>query len=276
VTSQAGSIRWTWTILIAAASLTLGGCSKSGPTQPSAPVAPVADTPEHALDLLVWCYDHRDVAHHRILFTEDYVFDFALVDTVTGTFRDSSMTRDQELIYANHLFATGVGILPAATSIALTLGPPIVPIPDGRPGKDPTVHKEASVTSNLVADFVGASVQIRSPVKFYLVRGDSAAVPPELVALGALRDSTRWYVEGWVEELSRPVGTRAAARSLEALETFDATWGEFKLLFLSGPPALPRSSAARPPVPRARAWPAAASPTPRAPARPAATSPPGR
>lgn len=230
-------------IALLALGAALAGCSGSGTTKPQLPAAPVADTPAHTLDLLVWCYDNRDVNHYGTLFTGDYRFKLTLFDSTDATFRDSSMTREEELQYAHHLFVNGVVPLPAATSVALTFGPVDIQ-PDGRPGKDSTVHREALIASSLNATFASASTtaQVRSPVRFYFVRGDSAILPAELIALGAGHDTTRWYLEGWVDESSSPIGAGLGARRTNAQATFSVTWGELKLLYLSGPPpALPRS-----------------------------------
>src|SRR5919197_6752502 len=78
--------------------LAAAGCSHS-PTHVRIPpvTAPVPDSPQHAVDLLRWCWEHRSVSDYQNVTTEDFVF----------VFRDSfglggyrSLTRDEELTAA--------------------------------------------------------------------------------------------------------------------------------------------------------------------------------
>ena len=65
--------------------------------------------------------------------------------------------------------------------------------------------------------------EIRGFAKFYMVRGDSAAIPDDQIRQGVGPDSTRWWIQLWEDE-TLPAGSRANP----ALNT---TWGAIKARF---------------------------------------------
>jgi len=182
----------------------MGACSKKKkPNEPEVPVAPIANSPRNALALLEWSWDQRDVAAYRTVFTEDYLYDFAVSDSqLVGVHID----RAQELVIANHLFVQGAPGHPAATGISFGLDNVINFQADDRPGKDATVHKRATSNVRLVVNTPGPDYSITGTAIFYLTRGDSALIPQELIDAGARRDSTRWYVDHWTDTSDCPAG----------------------------------------------------------------------
>lgn len=70
--------------------------------------------------------------------------------------------------------------------------------------------------------------------RFFLVRGDSAQIPADLLSRGALPDSTRWYLERHEDETAQTGSVLTAARSprLAAQPVKSTSWGAVKALYL--------------------------------------------
>ena len=72
--------------------------------------------------------------------------------------------------------------------------------------------------------------QVTGAAGFFLVRGDSALIPPELIAKGVGPDPGRWYVERWEDETGGSDGATARVAderrpsSLQALPARNTTW----------------------------------------------------
>ena len=192
-----------------------GGCAK--PFRPVvstpvvAPAPPTPDSPQSAVRLLEWCWDNRDITQYGQVFAGDYRFVFALGDSAGNEFRDDPVTREVELDMARHLFVGGGAAAPA-TSIALNLDPTLLPLQDSRPGKNARWHKEVVSSVDLtVRTEGGAEYRILGNARFFVVRGDSALIPPEL---GLGPDSTRWYIDQWTDETLSGAG--------------EVSWGQLK------------------------------------------------
>jgi hypothetical protein len=190
-----------------------GGCSK--PTRPVivstgiAP-APTANSPQNVIRLFEWSWNNHDIATYREIFTDDFRFIFALGDSAGNLFRDDPVTREMELGIARNLFVGG-GPVSRATSITLTLDPTLRVLPDSRRGKNPQWHKEILTSVDLaIRTEDGAEYRIMGNARFFVVRGDSALIPPEL---GVGRDSTRWYIDQWHDETLRGDGAVVFDRS---------------------------------------------------------------
>jgi hypothetical protein len=209
-------------ISLALAALLAASCQRAtGPTNTPGASPPVANTPVNALYLLDWSWDHRDVAGLRELFTDDFRFLFAMSDSAGNAFRDTLWLREDELIAAMNCFEK-------ASSLVLDLDRSPTTLPDDRPGKNPRWHKTIRTHAALraVVDLGRGPevIEVNGYARFYFVRGDSAMIPPELVAAGVTSDSTRWRIDRWEDETLPPGGTSAhPARQM--------SWGAFKSLF---------------------------------------------
>jgi hypothetical protein len=190
-----------WLVRFAAAALVIAGCGGGGgdpPDGPDVPVPPTPDSPANAVRLLEWCWEQLDEVTYRDVFTEDFRYAFAPADSLPA---NSTLTREEELEVANALLQNGTGGKPAATRIVFDLNSTLTAFPDSRPGKHPTWHKE--LRSNGVRVIVITPAQTYSvvaPMTFYVVRGDSAALPPDLISRGFTPDPNRWYVERWEDQ----------------------------------------------------------------------------
>ncbi|MEO5988386.1 MAG: hypothetical protein ABIU54_13160 [Candidatus Eisenbacteria bacterium] len=197
--------------------------------------APVPNSPSNVIRLFEWCYNNRAIDEYRELFTDDYVFKFAVGDSA-GQNRDRPVDREEELTTATNLFVGGSD-RPPASRIVLDFDKNLFALPDTRPGKNGKWHKAIRTTVNLKVEIAdGSTLEVTGFALFYLVRGDSAAIPTDLP--GATNDSTRWWISGWDDETippsgmpqSRPVPVMRSASSTD-LTPIAASWGMVKALF---------------------------------------------
>lgn len=201
--------------------------------------APVPNSPSNVIRLFEWCYNNRAIDEYRELFTDDYVFKFALGDSA-GQNRDRPVDREEELATATNLFVGGSD-RPPASRIVLDFDKNLFALPDTRPGKNGKWHKAIRTTVNLKVEIAdGSTLEVTGFALFYLVRGDSAAIPTDLP--GATNDSTRWWISGWDDETIPPGGLAQAravpmtnsmrsARVAASLPQATTTWGAIKALF---------------------------------------------
>jgi hypothetical protein len=216
-------------------SAAIGGDGSSAPP-PATSIVP--DTPRTLVDAFSQAVNHRNPGQYAQLFTDDYKFVFAVTDSAGSAFRDRSLTREEELESAVHLFVTGVPDHPPASRIVLTLSRTFVPEPDSRPGKTFPWHQELSLTYVLAVDNAQEAFRMTGVMRLFIVRGDSAAISPDLVAQGFHPDASRWWIERWEDE---SVGGSASPMALSG-GTADAptpvketTWGDLKWLYLGAP-----------------------------------------
>lgn len=183
--------------------------------------SPVPNTPVNAVRLLEWAWDHRNCEVLSPLFTDDFVFVFAIGDSAGNPYRSSPWTREDELAASCNLFQNAV-------DVQLDLDRTPVALPDDRPGKDPKWHKSirTPVSLRVTIDQGGGPevLEVSGFAKLYTVRGDSAAIPPDLVARGFGPDSTRWWFDRWEDE-TLPAGGSGAH------PTQGRSWGAIKSLF---------------------------------------------
>ena len=69
--------------------------------------------------------------------------------------------------------------------------------------------------------------RIAGAASFYLVRGDSAQIPPDLQARGLRPDRSRWWIERWEDETLRVPGRPGMA----TMPGRSITFGELKMLY---------------------------------------------
>ncbi len=166
--------------------------------------------------LLEWCWQNRDMAKYRQIFTDDFIFQFALTDSAGNPSREPPLTREGELNMAQNLFMGG-GARPPAASITLHLDPTLNATADTRPGKDPKWHREILTSVDLQIEIEdGTAYNITGFARFFVVRGDSALIPKDL-NLAPPPDTTRWWIEHWNDE-SLTSGGSSAARPAPALD----------------------------------------------------------
>lgn len=245
------------TLLAIGAVLTLGvaGCSQTGdgfdlarilgPREGQSTPAPTPDSPAAALRLFEWSYNNKAFSEYRELFTADFRFYFHPLDSAGAAYRDTAWTRDDELISTLHLFVGGSTSQPPARSIRLTLDRNFFVAPDPRIS-DPEGRWHKNVRTEVVLNVQlgdGNAIDISGAANFYLVRGDSAMIPIDLIARGFRPDSSRWWIARWDDEtaqgepapnLSLAGAERGVARRptpLAAQPATSRTWGSLKKLY---------------------------------------------
>lgn len=205
--------------LLAVLAASAGGCFN--PFDPRVSTERIASTPapvpssaSNAVLLFEWCWKNRGLKEYEELFTDDYRFQFAEADSAGNLYRDVPYTREDELRSAEGIFV-GTADHPAASDIQLDFDNTLIPLNDDRPGKNATWHKSIRTRVDLKVTLDrgnGPEVnEVHGYAKFYLVRGDSAAIPPELAQRGFKPDPNRWWIERWEDETLPSGGTAPAA-----------------------------------------------------------------
>jgi len=232
--------RLTWLAALAAAAAFAAGCFN--PFQPQVlttrvtTVAPSPTTPENAVRLFQWCWVNRGVEEYKELFTDDYTFQSATIDSAGNQSREVTR-RNDEIDVATNMFI-GTVDKPPAQKITLDFDRNLVPFADQRPGKNPRWHKEVrtSVALNVTVD-EGNSYQVSGHALFFLTRGDSAAIPQELKDRGFKPDSLRWWIDRWEDETIEGAGLVArplrAARPAAATIVLPVSMAQLKAIFRS-------------------------------------------
>lgn len=209
-------------LLAGLAVLVVLGCSKS--TQPSGDSSgpPAADTPAHALDRLRFAWEHRDTTLYATLPAANFWYGFLVSDSATNPWGNTPWDRAQELLFARHLFAGGAASgAPAATGISFVFQSQPIPTADSRFGRNPLSHQEASTIVSVKIDRSdGSTVLIGAPVRFFLVRGDSADLTPEMIAGGMPKSAGVWYLEGWNDLNTQPSGVPKLNRFAELRDPY--------------------------------------------------------
>ena len=218
-----------------AALLVLAGCSGRitdphallASLQPPRSTSIAPDSPKTLLDALAHAWNDLDPGQYPELFTDDYQFVFSSADSAGNPFRDRTLTREDELAIAEHLFVTGTASNPPAQKIVLTFDRTFIPEPDSRPGKTYPWHLEVKRNVVLSVDTPDRAFRITGAARFFLVRGDSAAIPPDLAARGFRPDPNRWWIERWEDETL----DTGASPADSPTPTHTTTWGSLKALY---------------------------------------------
>jgi hypothetical protein len=231
------TIRWMLAALVAP--LTLAGCSKSTlPTETSLYSAdspallqmmPAPTSPAGAIQALDWCIHRRNWRQLAELLTDDYQFVFAASDSSGNAFTGHMLLRTDELACSEHLFETGTATEPPASAAYMIFDRNLVATPDPRPGKDPAVHQVIDTQVTATVEAGDHQYRILGHARFYLVRGDSAAIPPDLAARGFHSDPSRWWIERWEDFTAYGVGGAPVVEG--ALPTHNVSWGSIQALY---------------------------------------------
>jgi hypothetical protein len=228
--------------LVAGVALLLSsGCSVEHHVTGPLPVRrPVANSPGNAIRVFEWGWNHRNQDSFRHVLAGDFQFVFALGDSAGQLFPGARIGRDELLEILGYMFVGG-GPTPRATSVVLLLDPTLRVLPDSRLGKDPAWHKEIlSAVDFTLRTEDGAEYRLAGNARFFVVRGDSAVIPADLVTEGVVPDSTRWYIDQWHDETLQGAGLRASPADLQApLPARNSTWGQILALYRP-PPVLAR------------------------------------
>ena len=215
--------------VLLAALLLISGCGNKVigiPPEPPPPTAPPANSDSAAVQRLVWCWNNRDTTGLQDLFTADYVFTSAPLDSGSSGW---SWFREQELLSSRHLFVDGTGSMLPATFITLIVDPTLISTPDSRPGHDRKWHREIYTAVQLGIRTASSEFYAADHARFFVVRGDSAKIPQVLKDRGVQPDSTRWWIDGWDDVTNGVVVTNGSQSSSEM------SFARIKALYLPEP-----------------------------------------
>jgi hypothetical protein len=169
------------------------GCATTTVAPPPVDGSPAASSPAGAVQRFAWGFNHKDVDVVGGLFTDDFQLISAGTDSAGNPTRNPTGDRPWFLVALAALRDSS-----SAVSFVLDRFP--LPFPDTRPGKDPRVHKQIRSSVDAKVLFPGGGVEVTGSLLFFLTRGDSAAIPPELAARGTKPDSTRWWIDRLEDE----------------------------------------------------------------------------
>jgi hypothetical protein len=229
---------------VAALAVGAGGCSQNGKwldfsglvRPPVVDSGPTPDSPAGTLRRLEWCFNRRALSELRELFTADFRFFFSPLDSAGAAYRGTPWTRSDELISTARLFG-GSANPPSAISIYLALDRSFLVYADPRfTAWDPEGRWHKNIRTQVVLHIQlhdGSVIDISGAANFYFVRGDSAAIPADLVARGFGPDSTRWWINRWDDETAQAGGSAVVARTpvLATQPSRSRTWGSLKVVY---------------------------------------------
>ncbi len=227
-------------------------------------VAPSPTTPQNAVKLFEWCWVNRGVEEYKELFTEDYVFLSAGLDSAGNPSREIQARRDDEVRIAENMFI-GSAERPPASRITLNFDRNFIPFPDPRDGYVDSLFKSIRTSVDLKVQIdEGTAFEVTGYALFYLVRGDTAAIPAELKARGFKKDKNRWWISRWEDETIASEGMIAnvtrRAWPAGANTTVRATFAEVKAYYLGRALSAYSAAASKGSPPLAGAGPTTARP----------------
>ncbi len=228
--------RWTTPALVLALvglfAVTGCGGKSSKPTQPTPPTPPSPSSPQNVVLRFQWGWSHLDRESFRQILSNDFAFVFAAADSAGNPFPGRQLGRDTVLTCVQHLFSGG-GTQPKADAITLTIDPTLI-VQNSTRGGNPTWHKQITTSVHLHVKAGANEYTIGGNARFFVVRGDSAAIPADLAAQGVGPDSTRWYMDRWEDETLTIIALSPAARATRpsrVLDTQNITWGAILALY---------------------------------------------
>ena len=200
------------------AALALSSCAEPVRVVVQEPQPPAVTTPQNAVKLFEWAMNNRGTAELEELFTEDFAFVTAGADSAGNPTR---VTYDREWLLAKLrcMFKGGLES-PPAQRIMLNFDKNLIPRPDDRDGYRDADSLFKSIRTSLdcaveIGD--GSTFEVTGYALFYVVRGDAAAIPPELMARGVLNDKRRWWISRWEDETvayGKPQGATDPTRAI--------------------------------------------------------------
>ncbi len=200
-------------------------------TQRVVTIAPSPNSEANAIRLFEWCWVNRGLEEYKELFTDDYIFQSATLDSAGNGTRDVVTRRTDELETAENIFI-GSAERPPASKITLNFDGNLVPFDDTRPGKIGKWHRTIRTSVDLKVEVGdGSTLEVTGYALFYLTRGDSAAIPLELKARGFKPDSLRWWIDRWEDETLQSgivAGSTRRVRPAAAQEIIPVNMAELK------------------------------------------------
>jgi hypothetical protein len=127
------------------------------------------------------------------------------------------------------MFRTGTLSEPPATSITVTFVDTPTDSADPRPGMNPKWHRLITVNASVRVFFQDGGFEFAGPLRFFVVRGDSAQIPADLLAAGVRPASARWWLVRWDDETFKAYSAEPAIDGPKAINS--GSWGRLKSLY---------------------------------------------
>ncbi len=179
----------------------LPGCSENhrviAPRLHGSASNPVTDV----VNAFGFAWERRDTATLDATLTNDFRFFLAIADSTGSLYADGSLDRERFFACATHILEGG-GPRPAAEWVRLDFDSALAAAPDDRPGKTAPWHRIIHTSFDLTVHSGYETWRATGYARFYVVRGDSAAIPPSVDTRRFGPDSTRWWIERMEEEPS--------------------------------------------------------------------------
>lgn len=200
--------------LAAVAAALASSCAEPARVVAPEPQPPAAESPQGAVKALEWAVAHRSIDVLEGLFTEDFVFTSAGMDSAGNSTRNA-MDRAWLLARFRCLFEGGGGVEgpPPAKSTLLTVDKNLVSERDTRPGYGDldSLYRTVRTSVDFKLGFGdGSTVETTGYALFHLTRGDAAAIPADLAARGFSKDKYRWWITRWEDETLSAGGSPGA------------------------------------------------------------------
>ena len=180
----------------------LAGCS-TRTTVPRVVTGPVPTTPQNTVKLFEWAVVNRDVETLEQLFTADFAYVSAGTDSAGNPTRVEYGGRDWMLSVLRCMLVGGGAEHPPAARIALDFDQNLRPQRDPRAGyqDQDSLYKTIRTAVDLTIDIGdGTTLEVTGYALLFLVRGDVALIPADLVARGFEPDRNRWWISRWEDE----------------------------------------------------------------------------
>jgi hypothetical protein len=201
--------------IVAFAAILTSACDTAHTVAPPAPGAPEATTPQAAVGVLEWGFNHRNVDAIAGLLPQDFSFVSLEIDSA-GNVEEEVWTREQLIATLNGMF-DGDRRAPAARRVQLDFDPNLTAFSDDRPGRNPAFHHQVRTSIDLKVEVEqGETYQVTGHLLCSVTRGDSAMIPIVESARGAHPDSSRWWIDR-IEDETRGEGTHPELHTTPAL-----------------------------------------------------------
>ena len=211
---------WSTVLIAAVVAASLGACGRASRTMAPENTAPVPTSPGLAVRALEWAFVNRDVEVLAELLTEDMLFGTAGLDSAGNP---SRVEKDRAwlLACAENMF-NGSAEHPPASSITLAFDRNFVALPDTRPGfQVDSLFKTIRTSLDFKVNIgEGDIFEVSGYAQFYLVRGDIAAIPRDLIDRGFVKDRNRWWISRWEDETVEGPGAPGASAHPTKMATF--------------------------------------------------------
>jgi len=183
------------------------GCSTEIVAPPPVDEPPAASSPAGDVQRFAWGFNHKDVEVVSGLLTDDFQFISAVTDSAGNQTREQGGDRSWFLVAL-------AALRDSASTVSFAMDQNLVPYPDSRVGKNPAFHEQVRSSVHVSVRFKApdGNVEITGNLLFFLTRGDSAAIPQQLIDRGLKPDPTRWWLDRMEDETLAGAGVSYSTR----------------------------------------------------------------